>query len=45
MSDPTEEEVQEAVAEVWSDVQELASTPEGVSMMMEAQAAYPEHEE
>lgn len=42
---PTEQEVKEAVQEVWDQVAELAATPLGVLLMVEARNAYVGHEE
>ena len=42
---PRPKEVRKAVDDVWADVAELASTPEGVAMMEAARDDYANHEE
>jgi hypothetical protein len=42
--EPTEEEVQEAVAQVWLTVAELMAVPGGELLMRLERRGYPEHD-
>jgi hypothetical protein len=45
VADPTRAEVDAAVDQVWAEVFELAATPEGVALMVEALEAAEGHDE
>jgi len=43
--DPTHKELEAELEEMWTQVTELASTPEGLQMMEEERDKYQEHDQ